>query len=227
MALLTTNHQSNTQAKMEELERRNQLLEAEVERLRIYKDYAYTDTLTEIPNRRFYYERLLQEIARARRSGSALTLALVDLDLFKEINDEVGHRGGDQVLKFFSQFVRVNLRHEDILCRIGGDEFAIILPDTTAENAAVFFDRIRQKLDQIEISIDGRARLTLSFSCGLAPFKSEYLPEDLIEEADHSLYSAKARGRNRVLAATATPALVSRSVHQIRYNSQLCTWVGK
>ena len=214
MPLLTMNQQTNNiQAKMEELERRNQLLEAEIERLRIYKDYAYTDALTEIPNRRFYYERLLQEIARARRSGSPLTLALVDLDLFKEINDEVGHRGGDQVLKFFSQFMRVNLRQEDIVCRIGGDEFAIILPDTSAEQAAMFFDRIRNKLDQIEISIDGRARLTLSFSCGLAPFKAEYLPEDLIEEADHSLYSAKARGRNRVVAATATPALVSRSIH--------------
>src|SRR5216117_3065519 len=117
MALLTTNHQSSLQARLEELEQRNQLLEAEIERLRIYKDYAYTDALTEIPNRRFYYERLLQEIARARRSGSPLTLALVDLDLFKEINDEVGHRGGDQVLKFFSQFMRVNLRQEDIVCR--------------------------------------------------------------------------------------------------------------
>jgi diguanylate cyclase (GGDEF)-like protein len=153
MALLTTNHQSNIQARLEELEQRNQLLEAEIERLRVYKDYAYTDALTEIPNRRFYYERLLQEIARARRNCSALTLALVDLDLFKQINDDVGHRGGDQVLKFFSQFMRVNLRQEDIVCRIGGDEFAIILPDTPAENAAIFFDRIRGKLDQIEISI--------------------------------------------------------------------------
>src|SRR3989442_5163894 len=215
MALLTTNHQSNLQARLEELERRNQLLEAEIERLRVYKDYAYTDALTEIPNRRFYYERLLQEVARSRRSGNGFTLALVDLDLFKEINDEVGHRGGDQVLKFFSQFIRVNLRQEDIVCRIGGDEFAVILPDTTAEKAAIFFDRVRSKLDQIEISIDGRARLTLAFSCGLAAFKPEYLPEDLIEEADHSLYSAKASGRNRVVAASAvsTAVLVSRAIH--------------
>src|SRR5437773_5875383 len=212
MALLTTNHQVDLQSKLEELERRNQLLEAEIERLRVYKDYAYTDALTEIPNRRFYYERLLQEIGRARRNGSPLMLALVDLDLFKQINDDVGHRGGDQVLKFFSQFVRVNLRQEDIVCRIGGDEFAIILPDTSPEDAAIFFERIRSKLDQIEVSIDGRSRLALSFSCGLAGFKPEYLPEDLIEEADHSLYSAKARGRNRVVTAN-NPVLVSRSVH--------------
>src|SRR5215471_15413414 len=163
MPLLTLN-EPDIEAKMEELERRNQLLEAEVERLRIYKDYAYTDPLTEIPNRRFYYERLLQEIARARRGNHALALALVDLDLFKSINDEVGHRGGDQVLKFFSQFVRVNLRQEDVLCRIGGDEFAIILPDTNAEQAGIIFDRVRGKLDQVEISIDGRSRIAISFS---------------------------------------------------------------
>jgi two-component system cell cycle response regulator len=213
MALLSTNHQVHLQAKLEELERKNQLLEAEIERLRVYKDYAYTDALTEIPNRRFYYERLLQEIARARRGAHSFTLALVDLDFFKEINEEVGHRGGDQVLKFFSQFLRVNLRQEDIVCRIGGDEFAIILPETTPGRAAVFFDRVKSKLDQIELSIDGRSRLTLSFSCGLAGFKPEYLPEDLIEEADHSLYSAKARGRNRVVTASDGPALVSRAVH--------------
>jgi two-component system cell cycle response regulator len=213
MALLNTNHQFNLQARLDELERKNELLEAEIERLRIYKDYAYTDALTEIPNRRFYYERLLQEVARARRGGHSLTLALVDLDHFKEVNEEVGHRGGDQVLKFFSQLLRVNLRQEDILCRIGGDEFAIILPETTTERATIYFDRVRKKLEQIELSIDGRARLSLSFSCGLAAFKPEYLPEDLIEEADHSLYSAKARGRNLVVAVSAGPALVSRAVH--------------
>ena len=200
MALATTNDQV-LQARMQELEQRNRLLEAEVERLRIYKDYAYTDALTEIPNRRFYFERLMQEVARTRRGHHALTLALVDLDWFKDINEQSGHRGGDQVLKFFAQFLRANLRQEDVLCRIGGDEFAILLPDTDTERAAALFERVRQKLDQIELSIDGRGRIAVSFSCGLAAFKADYMPEDLIEEADHSLYSAKARGRNRVVAA--------------------------
>jgi diguanylate cyclase (GGDEF)-like protein len=198
---------------MEELEQRNQQLEAEVERLRVYKEYAYTDALTEIPNRRFYFERLLQEISRTRRAKRPLTLALVDLDLFKEVNDATGHHGGDEVLKFFARFIRQNLRQEDVFCRIGGDEFAIILPETPARNAVVLFDRIRRKLDRLQVPIRGRSRVTISFSCGLAEFQPEYLPEDLIEEADHSLYSAKASGRNRVVMAPPSPRLISRVVH--------------
>jgi diguanylate cyclase (GGDEF)-like protein len=210
---ISMHYQSTVDSRMEELERKNRLLEAEVERLRVYKEYAYTDPLTEIPNRRFYYERLLQELSRARRSNRPLTLALIDLDLFKEINDDAGHRGGDQVLKFFAQFVRENLRQEDVVCRIGGDEFAVILPETPSTKATIVFNRIRQKLEQMEISI-GRARVSVSFSCGLAEFRPEYLAEDLIEEADHSLYSAKATGRNRVVRAAAPQSLMS-SVSQV------------
>jgi diguanylate cyclase (GGDEF)-like protein len=206
-------HQTSLQSRMEELEMRNLQLEAEIERLRIYKDYAYTDVLTEIHNRRFYYERLLQEISRARRVNRPLTLALVDLDHFKEVNDAVGHSGGDQVLKFFAHLLRDNLRQEDIVCRIGGDEFALILPETPAERAKIFFDRVRRKLDQMEIVVGIRRRVSISFSGGLAEFRSEYLPEDLIEEADHSLYSAKAGGRGRVVIAPFSPPLLSRVVH--------------
>jgi diguanylate cyclase (GGDEF)-like protein len=186
---------------IQELINRNRLLEAEVERLRVYKEYAYTDVLTEVPNRRFYYERLSQEVARARRNGHELSVALIDLDHFKALNDRAGHRSGDQVLKFFAQFLRANLRQEDVVCRLGGDEFTLLLPDTSVANAKVLVERIRKKLDRIELSIDGRTRCELSFSCGLASYQAGLLAEDLLEEADHSLFTAKARGRNRVVSA--------------------------
>ena len=209
MSLASTNRESDPQIRLAELERKNQILEAENEQLRVYKDYAYTDVLTEIPNRRFYHERLVQEMARARRSQHPLGLALVDLDHFKEINDQIGHRAGDQVLKFFSQFLRVNLRQEDILCRIGGDEFSIILPDTDSQRAEIFFDRVKAKLDRIDLSLDGRDDIRVSFSCGIASFSSEYSPEDLIDQADHALYTAKARGRNQVVASGQSPVLAN------------------
>ncbi len=201
MSLASIDRETETQTRLAELEQRNQTLEAENQQLRVYKDYAYTDVLTEIPNRRFYHERLVQEMARARRGQNPLGLALVDLDFFKDINDQVGHRAGDQVLKFFSQFLRVNLRQEDVLCRIGGDEFSVILPDTDAEHAQVFFDRVKTKLDRIDLSLDSQANINLSFSCGIATFSSEQTPEDFIEQADHALYTAKAGGRNQVVAA--------------------------
>ena len=153
MSLAGVNRREEPQVRLAELERKNQLLEAEVQQLRVYKDYAYTDVLTEVPNRRFYHERLVQEMARSRRGRHPLGLALVDLDYFKEINDQIGHRAGDQVLKFFAQFLRVNLRQEDILSRIGGDEFSVILPDTDSEQAEIFFDRVKAKLDRVDLSL--------------------------------------------------------------------------
>jgi len=213
MSLASTNREAETQIRLAELERRNQTLEAKNQQLQVYKDYAYTDVLTEIPNRRFYHERLVQEMARARRGQNTLGLALVDLDFFKEINDKVGHRAGDQVLKFFSQFLRVNLRQEDVLCRIGGDEFSVILPDTDAENAEIFFDRVKTKLDRIDLSLDAQAKINLSFSCGIATFSSEHTPEDFIEQADQALYTAKARGRNQVVAANYRQATANQFVN--------------
>lgn len=213
MSLAGTNRREEAQVRLAELERKNQQLEAEVEQLRVYKDYAYTDVLTEVPNRRFYHERLVQEMARSRRGRHPLGLALVDLDYFKEINDQIGHRAGDQVLKFFAQFLRVNLRQEDILCRIGGDEFSVILPDTDSESAEIFFDRVKAKLDRVDLSLDGKASINLSFSCGIAAFRENHSPEDFIDQADNALYTAKAQGRNQVVAANLGETLVSKFVH--------------
>ncbi len=213
MSLAGVNRREEPQVRLAELERKNQLLEAEVQQLRVYKDYAYTDVLTEVPNRRFYHERLVQEMARSRRGRHPLGLALVDLDYFKEINDQIGHRAGDQVLKFFAQFLRVNLRQEDILSRIGGDEFSVILPDTDSEQAEIFFDRVKAKLDRVDLSLDGKASINLSFSCGIASFLESQNPEDFIDQADNALYAAKAQGRNQVVAANLGETLVSKFVH--------------
>ena len=204
MSLASIHRETETQTRLAELEQRNQTLEAENQQLRVYKDYVYTDVLTEIPNRRFYHERLVQEMARARRGQNPLGLALVDLDFFKDINDQVGHRAGDQVLKFFSQFLRVNLRQEDVLCRIGGDEFSVILPDTDAEHAQVFFDRVKTKLDRIDMSLDSQANINLSFSCGIATFSSEQTPEDFIEQATTLSTRRRPEVETRLLPPTTT-----------------------
>ena len=116
-------------------------------------------------------------------------------------------------LRFFSQFLRVNLRQEDILCRIGGDEFSLILPDTDAQHAEILFDRVKAKLDRVDLSLGGKADIRLSFSCGIASFKAEHSSEDFIDQADHALYTAKARGRNQVVAASFSPALANRFVN--------------
>lgn len=208
-----TSSQDEIRSRLAELERRNQLLEAEIDRLRVFQDYAYTDVLTEVPNRRFYHDRLLQEIARSRRGSHALCLALLDLDNFKDINDRLGHRCGDQALRFFAQFVRSNLRQEDVIARIGGDEFAVLLPDTSTERALRLFERIRSRLDRLELTLDGGGSVILAFSCGISEFRTEFTPDELIEEADQALYAAKTRGRNRVVAAGPAELASSRLVH--------------
>lgn len=194
-------------ARIRELEERNRELERELARLNVYKDFAYTDVLTGVPNRRMYEERLGQEVARAQRGRHPLALALIDLDRLKSINDRVGHRGGDDVLARFARFVRTGLRQPDTFCRIGGDEFAVILPDTSATNARVSMERLRRNLAGLDLRLDGGPHpVELSFSCGIAGFQLGMSAGELAEQADSALYDAKARGRNRLSIAVG-PAL--------------------
>lgn len=196
-------------ARIAALEARNRFLEEEMETLHIYKDYAYTDTLTGIPNRRLHQERLLQEVSRAERGGQPLALALVDVDHLKAINDRVGHRGGDEVLAWFARVIRGGLRQPDTFCRIGGDEFSVILSDTSAENARVSLGRLRAKVAKDELRLDSGATARVTFSCGIASFAPGMNLETLIEQADSALYDAKARGRNRVSLAIGRTTMAS------------------
>lgn len=203
----------NLHARITELEEQNRRLESELESLRLYKDYAYTDVLTGIPNRRMYEERLRQELARAARGRHALALAIIDLDHLKMINDQVGHRGGDEVLRRFAEFVRRGLREPDTFCRIGGDEFAVILPDTSAENAGVSMDRLRRRLPDLDLGRDGGHQVRLSFSCGIAQFEPGMDCASLVEQADSALYDAKARGRDRSSTSVSRGTVTSAFVH--------------
>ncbi len=203
----------NLHARIAELEERNRRLESELESLRLYKDYAYTDVLTGIPNRRMYEERLRQEVSRAERGRHALALALIDLDHLKSVNDRVGHRGGDEVLRRFAQCVRAGLREPDTFCRIGGDEFAVILPDTSAENAGVSMERLRRLLSDLDFCLEGGHQVWLFFSCGIAEFEPGMDCASLIRQADSALYDAKARGRNRSSTAVSGGSVTSSFVH--------------
>jgi diguanylate cyclase (GGDEF)-like protein/PAS domain S-box-containing protein len=162
------------------------------------KHAAATDFLTGVYNLRSFYELAGQEFRRFARSGQELSLIVIDLDFFKEINDTLGHAAGDQALHAFVQAVQVNLRDQDIFARAGGDEFRIILPDTLPSGAALVAERIRASVNQIEINNEkGSTRLSISAGiCSCLPGDESL--DEVAKRADAALYIAKASGRNRV-----------------------------
>jgi diguanylate cyclase (GGDEF)-like protein len=157
---------------------------------------ATTDPLTGLANHRAFQERLRAELARARRHDDPVAVALVDVDHFKAVNDAGGHALGDEALRAVAALLRRHLRTEDVLARVGGDEFAILLPAVTAAAAAAALERARRALEQAPQV--GGARLTISAGvCDLAQAASA---EDLMRFADGALYWSKEHGRNRVSA---------------------------
>lgn len=158
------------------------------------------DGLTEIKNRRYFDERLLQEWQRAIRTDGILAMILLDIDHFKQFNDKHGHLAGDECLKQVARILDVGaVRPTDAAARYGGEEFALILPDTDAEGAYHVAEGIRTILEQQSIIIDGHAeKVTASF--GVASLKPDHggTAASLIAAADEALYTAKLKGRNRV-----------------------------
>jgi diguanylate cyclase (GGDEF)-like protein len=167
----------------------------------IVQRQATTDDLTSLVNRRRFLEALEAEIERARRFGSALTVVLADLDNFKWVNDAFGHHAGDIVLRTFADLVRSHIRDVDTPGRIGGEEFAILLPETDRSGAESVAERMRESLSAVPIPIsdDHSVRVTSSF--GVAELTEDQSGDDFLRAADAALYRAKAEGKNRVVSA--------------------------
>jgi diguanylate cyclase (GGDEF)-like protein len=162
--------------------------------------YAATvEPLTELFNRPFFDTRLHQEIERARRHSSSLTLLLADIDNFKAINDAHGHQIGDAVLHAVGGVLRSAVRVFDVCARYGGDEFAILMPSSDRPSAVACAERIRLRVSECEVKKDGVPCLPrTTVSIGVAAMRSGDAPADLIRRADQCLYQAKAAGKNRV-----------------------------
>jgi diguanylate cyclase (GGDEF)-like protein len=150
---------------------------------------AATDSLTGLANRRSFFDRLEDEAARARRSGRPLTLALVDLDGFKEVNDALGHNAGDRVLVEVAALLKDSTRSTDFAARLGGDEFVLLLPDTPEEGALALLEKLRHQAPSRDRPV------TLSF--GAATFEVPPLRAvEMLARADRLLYAAKEAGRD-------------------------------
>jgi diguanylate cyclase (GGDEF)-like protein len=160
---------------------------------------AETDSLTGVANRRRFHQALEIECLRFARSRSQLSVLMIDLDSFKAVNDRYGHPVGDTVLRIVAQLLLLSLRKTDMLSRYGGEEFAVLLPDTPAEGACVIAERIRQTICQKPIVADG-CEIPMSISIGATSHAEDWeaVPDILLKKADLALYRAKALGRNRV-----------------------------
>lgn len=165
-----------------------------------------TDGLTSLYNRRYCEEQLHRAFERATRYDRPFSLILFDADHFKEINDTHGHSVGDQVLREIALLLTQTARSTDLVARYGGDEFALIAPETGAESALHCAERIRKKLAESSIEIGGvEVRMTLSAGIASGPSAGVTSAAQVIEEADRALYSAKSNGRNRAEVARPRP----------------------
>lgn len=164
------------------------------------QEVALTDALTGFPNRRYAMERIAQDWAASGRSGRPLACMVIDVDEFKQINDAYGHDVGDAVLRQTALALKQGLRAQDVVCRTGGDEFLVICPDTSLDQALACGERVRRAVDAVPI-VSGMLELKASISVGVAVRLDDMADaEALIKVADQGLYLAKQRGRNRVAA---------------------------
>ena len=159
------------------------------------------DHLTEVYNRRYFYKKGHAEFNRSRRLNQALSVLILDLDRFKDINDNYGHAAGDMVLKAFSNAIVPLLREYDTFARIGGEEFALLLPATNSNEAQLISERIRTTIAKLTIPFESQ-QLKVTTSIGVTGCSSELKTfDEMMHLADTSLYRAKSQGRNQTIVA--------------------------
>ncbi len=175
--------------------------EQESEKLRVgflnEQRRANHDALTGLPNRLAYEERSLLEFQRARRNRTELTLAVIDIDLFKTINDNFGHKVGDKVLRHIAELCQRRMRKTDLVARFGGEEFVALFPDTPAEGAREVCEDLRTQVERACFEYQSK-RVPVTISIGLAGLQPKETLGELFERADTAMYAAKRSGRNKV-----------------------------
>jgi len=189
------------EAALAEVQSKNQQLESS---LKLLEEMAATDPLTGLYNRRHFSKVIEQLFAEANRYGKDLSCVMIDLDGYKQLNDKYGHQIGDQLLQVAGRAITANLRQMDIAARYGGDEFVLLLPIASADEAVAVADRIRQDFARSSARVLGRETgVTMSIGVGSMLETHPAHADELVANADAALYSAKEQGRNRITKADA------------------------
>lgn len=161
---------------------------------------ASTDPMTELYNRRYFYELAGTVIKLAKRSELTYSLIMIDIDKFKRINDTYGHQAGDEVIVTLAKALKYNKRESDIVSRWGGEEFVVLLPQTGEEGAATIAEKFRKSVESLKVEAENKKQISFTISLGVttADIDHIYDIEDILNRADKALYFAKEGGRNRV-----------------------------
>jgi diguanylate cyclase (GGDEF)-like protein len=167
---------------------------------------AALDPLTELYNRRMFEEKFAAEFERAKRYRRALSFLILDLDNFKQVNDEYGHQQGDAVIKTLARIMREKTRRSDTLARYGGEEFALILPEVDAAGAGIVAEKIRREIKKVTFEAKPGERFSVTISIGLTSFEHGSYGEssEMFRDADQALYKAKASGKDCVVASASS-----------------------
>ncbi|MCG8614161.1 MAG: GGDEF domain-containing protein, partial [Pseudomonadales bacterium] len=190
----TRDMQSSLQKMAEEI----QSLKGEVEKLNMT---ATTDGLTKVANRRYFDDELINACTHCHRNHLPLSLLILDIDHFKNFNDEHGHLTGDKVLKFVATIINKHFKGKDTVARFGGEEFAVILPETEYDDALIIAEKVRQRIAKQNLtdSQDNKTLGSITISIGVAQFRGTESTDNLVHRADECLYAAKRQGRNQVI----------------------------